>query len=522
MTVVIISFTMVLSLQVLFGEKLNNFTVNIPTFIMAITVAATLHIYSVWLQTLQNGKDIKEAVITALEKNFKPVLLTSLTTSIGFLSLAISEVIPVKTLGISTAIGAVLTFVLSVTLMPALLLMINPKNNTITIHQKNRELFRRYGEFIVRHDTKIVAFTLTLFIIIAFGVKYAKIDSNTIRYFDESVQIRQSTNFIQQNLTGPMSYEVIVDSKENSGIKDPQFLRYVERFYTQLFEQYPQDVRHISSLLDILKRFNQVFYGGDERYFKVPDTKELNAQFLLLYSLSLPQGMEINDRVDIQEKLLRVTISTNIVDTSKDLEMIRWIESWWNNTPYSATVNGQTAMFAYMQSSVTDTLIESMLLAIGVISLLMIAIFKEIKLLAIFILPNILPIFLVLGVMGYIGIDIDMGVAVSAAIIIGVAVDDTIHFLMKFFDARKMGKSLEDCFAYVLAYAGKAMIFTTLILTVSFLSFLGSVFMPNVHFGIITASALCLALVADLLLLPAILSLVFKSHGATFSGLEVA
>jgi uncharacterized protein len=511
MIIVISSFTIVLSSQVLLGDKLNNFTVNIPTFIMAITIAATLHIYSVWQNMINSGKERIDAVVISLEKNFKPVFLTSLTTSIGFMSLSISEIVPVKTLGVSTAIGAVLAFILSVTLMPSLLLLLKPKKIAHEKQTKKSQAFQKYGEFIVQNDKKIVLFTLVVFVLLAIGIKDARIDSNTIRYFDESVDIRKDTNFIEQNLAGSMSYEVVVDSKENSGIKDPKFLATVDRFYKELSQNYADDVRSISSLLDILKRFNEVFHGEDKSYFKVPDSKELNAQFLLLYSLSLPQGMEINDKVDIQERLLRVTVSTNIVDTSKDLEMINWIESWWQNTPYSSKVNGQTAMFAYMQSSVTDTLINSMLLAIGAISLVMIAIFRRIKLLAIFVLPNILPVILVLGVMGYMRIDIDLGVAVSAAIIIGVAVDDTIHFLIKFFDSQKMGITLQESFAYVLEYAGSAMILTTVILSVAFLSFLGSVFMPNVHFGIITATALCLALVADLLLLPAVLSLVFKS-----------
>jgi len=214
--------------------------------------------------------------------------------------------------------------------------------------------------------------------------------------------------------------------------------------------------------------------------------------------------------MDIDEQKLRVTAQVNIVDTSLDLEMINYAHAWWNNTLYSAEVNGQAAMFAYMQSDVTDTLIYSLSLAIVLVSLVMLLIFKRVKLLWIFILPNILPVMLVVGLMGWIGINIDIGVAIAGAIIIGVAVDDTIHFLVKYFDARKRGLNLEQSFDEVLRYAGRAILFTTIILSIAFSLFAFSTFTPNQNFGIVTASALIIAFVVDLLLLPALLALTEK------------
>ena len=256
--------------------------------------------------------------------------------------------------------------------------------------------------------------------------------------------------------------------------------------------------------MDVVKTFNEVMTGSKS----IPDDKNLIAQYLLLYSLSLPQGMEINDRMDIDERLLRVSASMNMSDSSKDLEMTGWVEDWWKPTPYSADVNGQTLMFAHMQHDVTDTLIESITLAIIAISIVMLLIFRNWRMLPLFIVPNILPIALVVGVMGWLKIDIDMGVAVSGAIIIGVAVDDTIHFLVKYIEARKRGENLQDAMKYVMSYAGSAIVFTSIILCVAFLVFIFSDFNPNYHFGIVTASALVIAVVVDLVALPALLSLI--------------
>jgi len=503
--VVIMTFMTVLAVQVLLGYKLNNFTANLPVFVVAIGIADAVHIYIIWLMYKREGEENKEAVLHSVQKNMLPVFLTSLTTAIGFGTLTISKVIPVLTLGIATASGAVLAFLISLFWMPAVLLLLKKDVKAEAIEKEANKKPLGYGAFILKNNKKIIAVTGLLFAVLAVGLFKVKVDSNTIRYFDKSVEIRKSTEFMMKNLTGPMAYEIVADSGKKDGIKSPEFMRVVERFYKDYQAKFP-DVRHMASLMDTVKRFNKVLDGKDE----IPHNQNLIAQYLLLYSLSLPQGMEINDKMDINEQKLRITAQVNIVDTSKDLEMINYVQEWWSKTPYSATVQGQTAMFAYMQSDVTDTLIYSLSLAIVLVSLVMLFIFKRVKLLWVFILPNILPVMLVVGLMGWLGINIDIGVAIAGAIIIGVAVDDTIHFLVKYFNARKRGLGLEDSFDEVLRYAGKAILFTTLILSVAFSLFAFSTFTPNQNFGIVTASALIIAFVVDLLLLPALLSLTDK------------
>ncbi len=502
--VVIFTFMIVLAIQVLLGYKLNNFTANMPIFVVAIGIADAMHLFWIYLIGRRKGLDNHEAIHYSVHKNFLPILLTSLTTAVGFASLGISAVIPIKTLGIATANAALLAFILTILFVPAALAIINPKVKMEEIRrtkEKSNPFAHRYARFIIQHDLKIILSSIIIFGAIGLGLYHVKVDSNTVRYFKEDVPFRQTVHFIQDNLTGPMAYEIVVDSKQKDGIKSPEFLQTVEQFYKE-YQATFGDVRHVSSLLDVIKKFNEVMNHSKT----VPQDQNLIAQYLLLYSLSLPQGMEINDRMDVDEQLLRITSSVNIVDTSLDLEMIEWIESWWQKTPYSAQTNGQTVMFAHMQHDVTDTLINSILLAITAVSIMMILIFRNLRLLPLFIIPNILPIILVVGVMGWLGITIDIGVAISGAIIIGVAVDDTIHFLVKYREARRRGENIEESLSYVMQYAGSAIIFTTVILSVAFLIFIFSQFLPNVNFGIVTAVALIIAVLVDLLMLPAILS----------------
>ena len=507
-SVVIFTFLIVLSVQVLLGYKINNFTANMPIFVVAIGIADAMHLFWIYLIGRRKGLDNKEAIHYSVNKNFLPILLTSLTTAVGFASLGISNVIPIKTLGIATANAALLAFVLTILFVPAALAIINPKIKAKDLDSNNEDssgsksyIASRYTNFIINNDSKIILASIAVFGFIGLGIVFVKVDSNTIRYFKEDVEFRQSIHFIQDNLTGPMAYEIVVDSKKANAIKSPEFMRTVERFYKEYKNEF-KDVQHVTSLLDVLKKLNEVMDNSKT----IPDDQKKIGQYLFFYTMSLPQGMEINDQRDVTERYFRITSSVNIVDTSLDLEMIRWIEAWWEKTPYSAKTNGQTVMFAHMQHDVTDTLIESILLAITAVSIMMILIFKNFRMLPLFIVPNILPIILVVGAMGWVGITIDIGVAISGAIIIGVAVDDTIHFFVKYREARRRGDNLQQSLEYVMTYAGSAIIFTTIILCVAFMVFSFSQFLPNVNFGIVTTIALVIAVLVDLVMLPAILS----------------
>jgi predicted RND superfamily exporter protein len=505
LAVVMFTFLSVLAVQTLLGYKLNNFTANIPVFIIAIGIADAVHIYAAWLMNKKEGLSNKEAVFRAIEKNFLPIFLTSLTTTVGFGTLVLSKVVPVSTLGIATASGAMLAFVISVIWMPSVLLLFKSPIKT-KISKEHKPMIDGYGRFIMHNNKKIIAIALIFMLGIGLGLLFVNVDSNTIRYFDKRVQIRKSAEFTMKHLTGSMSYILLIDSGKKDGIKDPKFLHTIEQFYHDYQLKFPKDVRHMVSLLDTIKRYNKILNGSET----VPNQKNLVAQYLLLYSMGLPQGMEITDQMDFEQRKLRVTVLTNIVDTSKDIKMIEYAKRWWNKTPYKLTLTGQTAMYAYMQKNITDTLIYSLTLTILIVSLMMLFIFKRLKILWILLISNLLPVILVIGMMGWMGITIDMGVAIAGAIIIGVAVDDSIHFLVKYFDARKRGLNMTETFDEVLHGAGRAMIFTTVVLSLSFSIFVFSAFSPNQNFGVVTAIALFLALIIDLLLLPALLSIIDK------------
>jgi predicted RND superfamily exporter protein len=509
LAVISLAILVVVSMQILLGYKMNNFTANISVFIAAIGIADAVHIYIVWMMHKKDGSSNIEAITSTLQQNMLPIFLTSLTTAIGFASLMVSSIVPIVTFGIATASGAVVAFILSITFMPALLLTLDENHIQKTTKKKiSQSFFHRfdYGAFIIKNNIKILVLTIGLFLVFGFGLTKVQVDNNLMKYFDKNVPVRVMSEFVMKNLRGPMSYEIVLDTKNKDGIKQPDFMKTVDKFYIQLQDKYPQ-IRHLSSLLDTVKKLNQVMHGDKKEYYKVPDSKNTIAQYLLFYTLSLPQGQEINDKMNISQSKLRISASVDMSNSSKDLEINNWIVKWWENTPYSASIQGKSIMAALMQVNVLDTLTKSLSMALVFITIMMFILLKNIKKVIIFLLPNILPIVLVVGVMGWLGIYIDMGVAISGAIVLGVATDDTIHFLMKYRYIRK-SKPLKDSLNYVLKYAGLAILVTTIILISSFSLFLGSDFLPNFNFAIVTSVALFVALLCDILFLPALLSLV--------------
>lgn len=510
LSIVICACTVTLASQYYLGQKLNNFTINIPIFISAIGMADAIHLYIAWISNRQNTRDKKIALELSIKKNILPMSLTTLTTTIGFLTLASSQIVPVSTLGIAIGIGSISALIFTLLLAPALILII-PENYLPVANIPTPNWFRNfnYSEFIIFHNKKIVIYFIATSFFLSLGLLWTKIDSNVLKYFSQDVDVRRSSDFTSREITGPMIYEIIVDSGKNDGIKDPAFLSLVNQFIFELKGYYPE-IRHASSINDIIKRFDNVINRPKVPSEEIKSDQNVNAQYLLMYSLSLPQGMEINDKTDISNRHMRITVNVDVVDSSRTLNCIAWCEQWWQKHQMEAKVVGQVAMFAHMESSLTSTLLYSIGSSIVLIGITMLLIIKNLKLLLIFLIPNLSPILMTLGFMGYADIPIDIGIAISGAIILGLAVDDTIYLFINYLQAKKLGHSTPKTLEYILHHSGSAMITTTLILSTAFIIFIFSDFIPNVHFALMTIGGLCLALLSDLLLAPALISLWHK------------
>ncbi len=499
LSVVMLTTLATLTFEVLLGHKLNNFTINIPLFIIAISLADTMHILSVHKSLLIKGHENIEAIRLTLRKILLPLFLTSLTTGIGFLSLQFSPISPVQYLGGAIAFSVMFAFILSVTFTPAYLLLLEGKDSFSFKWLDN--IFTVLPDVIKKYHKSILLLFSIVTLFSLYGLSMLKIDSNLIKYFHRDTEIRQTILSVQNNITGPVTYELILKSGKDNGIYEPEFLNEVDRFSQELYRKYPE-IRLIYSMLDIIKQLNRVMNYDDQAYFSIPDDRELIAQYLLLYEMSLAMGSDLQELKNYSNSALRLTANVDVLGTSKDLEIIGWVEQWWSQSRYEVEVTGSYSLFAKMQRSVTNTLLYSLVFTFIFLVVILIPLLNSPVKWLLYLVPNILPIMLVFGLMGWLGFPIDLGIAISSAIILSISIDDSLHFLLKYFYNKG---NTHDSVRYAFKYAGKPMLYTSIIVSVSF-GLLGfSNFTPNMLFGITVASGLMLALVIDLVLLPALI-----------------
>jgi len=506
LTIVVLATLFIAGFTFALGYKLNTLTSMFPIFVIAIGIADSIHIYWTWLYKRKQGISNTKSVVFAIEKNVFPAFITSITTFVGFLSLAISKIVTLQAFGILVATGAVIAFILSITFLPAFLSVLDLSVKTkISENKKKKEFINSYVNFLISHHKKVIVFCF-IFIALSFiGLKNVSVDTQFLKQFSEDSEIRKSASFVEKYIGGTIPIEIIVDSKKDFNVNNPKFLQDVENFSISFQKEFAQ-VRHITSLIDVVKKYNKLMQGDKEEFYEIPKSKELISQYLLLYSLSLPQGMGINDLMDVNKRYLRVTAMINLSSEEEKLKMYRFSKNWWEkNSEFSASIEGMALITAHMRTELTKTMIKSISVALILVTIIFYFTFKSRFFMAISAIPNIAPLLVTIGLIGWFGLNVDLSMAIVFIIIIGVAIDDTVHFLSKYQVAFQRTKNTIEAIQESLLFSGSAIIITTLVLVLGFGIFLFSNFALYSNFGLMSGLSLFLAMVFDLLLLPAIL-----------------
>ncbi|MDE0350956.1 MAG: MMPL family transporter, partial [Gammaproteobacteria bacterium] len=336
-----------------------------------------------------------------------------------------------------------------------------------------------------------------------------------VHFFDESVEFRQDTDFMDEHLSGNTSLEYSLHSSVEGGVTDPEFLAEVANFADWYREQ--PSVRHVAVITDTFRQINQSMHGDDPAAYRIPESQELAAQYLLLYELSLPEGLDLNNQMDRSRSATRVTVSAETLYSKDLLELNARAEAWIEeNAPLIADVNGTgpAALFAYIgQRNIRAMVLGTVVVLVAISAILLFAL-RSLRLGLISIVPNLLPALLGFGVWGLTVGQVSLSLSVVVAMTVGIVVDDTVHFLSKYRRARREhGRNAEEAVRYAFDTAGRALVTTTFVLVAGFLILVFSPFVPTAQVGILTAMIIGFALLADLSLLPALLTVVDKGPG---------
>ncbi|MCK5918827.1 MAG: MMPL family transporter [Cocleimonas sp.] len=488
------------------GIQLSPPVMSAPVIILTLAVADCVHILSTWMHQMRLGIEKKAAMVESLRINLAPVFLTSLTTAIGFLSLNFSDAPPFRDLGNISAMGVMAAFVFSVTLLPALATLLPSKVKKTDKKSILSGLMASLAEWvIVKQKVLLIGMTALTIVMIAL-IPTNELNDIYVEYFDERIKFRTDTDFVVKNMTGIYFVDYSLDSEKAGGVSEPAVLAQIDQFSEWLREQ--PEVIHVNTIADTFKRLNRNMHGDDQSWYRLPDSRELAAQYLLLYEMSLPYGLDLNNQIDIDKKSTRLSVTMKTISTKKVLAFEKRVDAWMEtNTPLIKSVGASpTIMFAHIGMKNIKSMLTGTTIALVLISIILIVALGSVRYGLLSLVPNLVPAGLAFGFWAIIDGEIGLALSIVTAMTLGIVVDDTIHFLSKYIRARReQNLNAEDAVRYAFSTVGVALWVTSLALIGGFLVLSTSSFQLNAGMGLLTSIVIAFALLADFLLLPPLL-----------------
>ena len=473
--------------------------------LMAVTVAHSVHIIEGMAGGLRQGMARTEAAIHTVRVNVWPVFLTSFTTAIGFLSLNFVDMPPFRVMGNLVAFGSMCAFAFSVTLLPAFLLILPIRARKM--RENKQDFFDHLSRFVISHRMILLCSFGVLTILMVAGISRIELRENWLEILDESYEFRQSADFLSENFPGVETYEYPLDSGREGGITDIEYLKQVDAF-AEWYRTQPEFV-HIFSIADIMKRLNKSLHSDNPDYYALPDDPELAAQYLLLYEFSLPVGRDLNNLIDHDRKATRVTVSLKSMSSLERINLDNRARAWLQqNIPSLETgATGISIAGAHSIQRNIEKMLSGTFVAMAIVSLLLFAIFRSIRLGLISLIPNFIPAAITMGLWGYLVGEVGVPAAIVTAIAFGIIVDDTIHFMTKYVESRKAGKLPSESVQMAFRSVGRALFTTTMVFGLGFMVFGSSGVVANHVLGLLVGTTVIIALLADFFFLPPLLML---------------
>ena len=496
-----------------------------PTIVLTVAIANCVHVLVTLLHVMQaeasrtlaergsgallrrtrTGELKRAAIVESVRVNLQPVFLASLTTALGFLSMNFSDVPPFRHLGTFVAFGVGAAFVLSVTFLPALLSLL-PVRVRATGHRDD-PVMAKLAEFVVRRRRPLLWGSALVVAGLVASIPRNELNDVFVEYFDDSVEFRRDADFTVEHLTGLYTMEYSLVSGGSGGIGDPAFLAGVEAF-AEWYRAQPETI-HVNVITDTFRRLNMNMHGDDPAAYRLPGSRDLAAQYLLLYEMSLPYGLDLNNQLDVDKSSTRMTVATKTLSSNELLALDRRARQWLaENAPGVARAEeaGTSLMFAYLGRRNIRAMLLGTTVALVGISLILIVALRSWRLGLASLVPNLVPGAMGFGIWGLAVGEVGLSLSVVTSMTLGIVVDDTVHFLTKYRRARsELGRSPPDAVRYAFVTVGRALLTTSLVLVAGFLVLSLSSFELNAGMGLLTALVIALALVADFFLLPPLL-----------------
>ena len=472
-----------------------------PVIILTVAIANCVHLLESYLTGLQAGLAKQAAIVASLHTNLKPIFFASVTTVIGFLSFNFSDVPPFRQLGNVVAFGDFASYCLAITLFPALLALLPtpaPRRSS-RLAAWNAAV----GEFVIRNSRRLCVGLGLVIAGLAACISRNELNDVFVHYFDHSIEFRRATDFTVANLTGVYHFYYTLDSGVADGINEPGFLNETAAFTAWLRTQ--PEIRHVASYSDTIQRLNKNLHADDPSYYRLPESRELAAQYLLLYEMSLPYGLDLNNQINVDKSALKISVAVNTISTRESLALNARAEGWIKahaSHIKSGVGSGTALMFTHLGKRNIESMLVGSAVALVLISVLLLCMLRSWKLGLISLIPNLAPLVMGFGVWGLCVGQVGLSLSVVSSMTLGVIIDDTVHFLVKYQRAMKAGViTAAEAIRQTHREVGPATLVTTLVLVTGFLILSRSHFEINAGMGLLTAIVIAFAWVADLFFL---------------------
>ncbi|WP_180804754.1 efflux RND transporter permease subunit [Vibrio parahaemolyticus] len=491
------------------GMFLSTATVNVPTLIMTLAVADCVHVIATMRQSMKNGFTKAQSIERSIALNFVPILITSVTTAIGFLMMNMSDSPVLRDFGNLSALGVMVACFLSVTLLPALLKLL-PIHVKMETSQDQKHVMDRLGDFVVSQRRALLPLSVVVIVVCASLIPLNKVNDESVEYFGQRNEFRQAADFMEERISGMTNISIAIKTNESQGIAAPDFLNTIGEFSSWLRDQTETD--HVATLADVYKRLNKNMHGDDEAYYSLPQERELAAQYLLLYEMSLPYGLDLNNQINVDKSSIKMVLTVANLGSVELVDLENRIYQWFTEhaPQYQVVASSPSLMFAHIGETNMASMLSTLPITLVLISALLIFALRSVRLGLISLMPNIAPAVIGFGLWALISGEINLGLSVVVTLTLGIVVDDAVHFLSKYQRARREGQIAEQAVRYAFHTVGRALWITTVVLVAGFSVLAMSSFRLNADMGQLSAIVIFIALVVDFLFLPTLLMLFDK------------
>lgn len=493
-TVVGLTIFVAFAFQGHLGIVFSNLSSVIPAILIGIGFADCIHIltsYGLYLKKEENSVALKKALV----KNFNPTLLTTVTTSIGFLSLTLGDVRPIRDLGLSTAFGVWVAWLLTYFIFAPFLAIVKPKINL------KEHSFINFFPLIKRFKYAVIA-TFIIGTVVCFNLALKnQVNNDPISYFaDDSPISRVYRLFTSKMEAGRVIY-FVADAGESNGVKNPEFLNGLTKLKNWAMQT--DHIKTVYTVEDLVKRVNKSLNNDLPNEYRIPDSQRAVSDVLLFYNMGLPNSDDMDSFLTTDGRYAKLTVMWDLEDTVAAKKASKEFIEKANEFGVKIYEGGLSPIYNSLNSMIVTTFSESMKWTIISIFILMLFYLRDLKLTILSMAPNLMPLIFGGGILYLKGDFIEIGSVTVCSICMGIAIDDTIHFLVNYSRNKKKYNNVDIAVKETLDHTGFALIITTIVLVISFGLFMFTDYVPNKNFGFYSSLILVAALITDLFFLPA-------------------